>query len=317
MPQPRLRATERDAAIRAAEAKLYAARGLRPVTSMIAVDTGFGQTQIRLTEFGGENDGVPLLLLHGIASISVLAAPLLDGLDGRRVVAVDWPGHGLSGPCVLPRGASIRAHALRVLASVMNQLDFSTVDLVGHSLGAQFSLYAALDMPEKVRRMVLLGAPGAAFPGVKPVAAMKLLAVPGLGVAALSLPLSKKMFNRTNDDLLGVGALDHLGDDLVAAAYLLAGRKSNARSIASFFRRLLQRGRVRDGVALSPEELSRVAAPVLLVWGDDDSFLAPQAATSSIGSIPDAQLVRLASAGHAPWLQKEAETVRAISVHLA
>jgi pimeloyl-ACP methyl ester carboxylesterase len=313
----RLTATERDAAIGAAESKAYADRGLKPVMSMITVDTGCGPTQIRVTEFGAENAGVPVLLLHGIASVSVLAAPLLDGLEGRRVVAVDWPGHGLSGSCVLPRDASVRAHAMRVLASLMQQLDLSTVDLVGHSLGGQFSLYAALDMPDRVRRLVLLGAPGAAFAGVKPVPAMKLLAVPGLGAAALSMPLSKKMFKRTNDDMLGVGALDHLGDNVVTAAYLLAGRKRNARSIASFFRRLLRRGRVRDGVALSSEELSRVAAPVLLVWGDVDTFLTPRAAVDSIESLRDAQLVRLPGAGHAPWLQNEDETVAALKAHLS
>jgi pimeloyl-ACP methyl ester carboxylesterase len=146
---------------------------------------------------------------------------------------------------------------------------------------------------------------------------MKLLAVPGLGAAALSMPLSKKMFKRTNDDMLGVGALDHLGDNVVTAAYLLAGRKRNARSIASFFRRLLRRGRVRDGVALSSEELSRVAAPVLLVWGDVDTFLTPRAAVDSIESLRDAQLVRLPGAGHAPWLQNEDETVAALKAHLS
>lgn len=317
MSRQRLSPAARDVAILAAERAAYAHYGLEPTTRSVAVDTGFGSVDVRVTEFGASNPGVPIVLLHGIASISVLGAPLIAALEGRRVLAVDWPGHGLSGPCVLPAGVGLRSHAVRVVEAVLAGLDVAEADLVGHSLGAQFSLYAALDLPERVRRMVLLGAPGAAFIGVKPVPAMKLLAVPGLGKAVLSVPMSERMFTRNNDQMLGVGAMDHLSADLDRAGYLLAGRTSNAASIASYFRALIKWGKVRRGVGLPAEELARVRQRVLLVWGDCDVFLAPALAATSIVALRDARLIRLAAAGHAPWLQEEAAANRAIVEHLA
>ena len=309
-------ATHRDDSVRTAEAKVYAERGLHPHTTTVTVDTGYGSTEVRLTEIGRDNPGVPVVLLHGVASVTILAAPLLSGLEGRRVIAVDWPGHGLSGPCVLPKGAQLRLHAVRVLESLLDELGMGTVDLVGHSLGAQFSLYTALDAPERVRRVVLLGAPGAAFVGVKPVAAMKALALPGVGRALLSLPMSEAMFTRNNDEMLGVGALSHLGPDLSTAAYLLAGRTANAASIASYFRALLKRGSVRPENVTTYDDLAGLRVPALLVWGDADTFMAPLDASRSIVSIRDVRLQRFPTAGHAPWLQEEQATAEAIARHL-
>jgi pimeloyl-ACP methyl ester carboxylesterase len=307
----------RDGAIRAAEKAAYAHYGLVPRERYVRTDTGCGHVEVRLTEFGTDETQPPIVLLHGIASITVLAASLVPSLGERRVIAVDWPGHGLSGPCVLPQGLGIRTHATTTLASLLDTLGLEQVDLVGHSMGAQFALYAAHDLGVRVRRVVLLGAPGAAITGVKPVSIMKLLATPGLGRAMLSVPMSYGTFHRNQDLTLGPGALDDAPPKLVEAAFLLAGRRSNAASIASFFRSLIRRGAVRQGVALPLEELGRLRQAALFAWGDLDVFLAPALAATSIVAIRDVRVLRLATAGHAPWLQANAEVGAAVATHLA
>jgi pimeloyl-ACP methyl ester carboxylesterase len=146
---------------------------------------------------------------------------------------------------------------------------------------------------------------------------MKLLATPGLGRAMLSAPMSYGTFHRNQDLTLGPGALDDAPPKLVETAFLLAGRRSNAASIASFFRALIRRGVVRQGVALPLEELGRLRQPALFAWGDLDVFLAPALAASSIISIRDVRLLRLPTSGHAPWLQANAEVGAAVAGHLA
>lgn len=289
--------------VRAAERLVYGHYGLEPVESRQLVDAGCGRTEVRITELSPTAPGVPVVVLHGIGSATVLTASLFPHLAHRRVIAVDWPGHGLSGPCVLPAALGIRAHAVTTLTSLLDALDLPEVDLVGHSLGGQFSLYAAQDLGPRVRRVVLLGAPGAGLPGVKPIPAMKVLAVPGLGRAMLSVRMSERTFARTQDLALGVGVFDTSPADLTQALLLLAGRTANAASIASFFRALLRWGAVREGVAMSSADLGRLRQPVLFVWGDQDVFLSPAAAAASIVAIRDVRLLRLPTAGHAPWLQ--------------
>jgi pimeloyl-ACP methyl ester carboxylesterase len=309
--------TELDAQIRAAETTAYAHYGLEPRERLVAVETPLGPVAVRVTLFGPSASAEPpVVLLHGVASPTVIAAPLTARLTGRQVIAVDWPGHGLSGPSLLPRGTGLRQYAVAVLRALLDELELTQVDVVGHSLGAQFGLYAALDLPGRVRRLVLLGAPGAAFEGVRPTAIMKVLAVPGLGRWLLALPMSRKAFLRANADTLGAGALEDVPDELIDAAMLIGRRSDYAPSVASYFRALIKRGSVRPGVAVAAGELATVRQPTLLVWGDEDVFMRPLAAADSIGAIRDGHLVRLAGAGHAPWLQEPQRVGDAVASHL-
>ncbi|HEY5855693.1 MAG TPA: alpha/beta hydrolase [Aldersonia sp.] len=307
---------ELDARIRSSEQQAYAAYGVTGTERMVTVDSGAGPVRVRVMEFGAPNDRPTVLLLHGIASASVLAAPLLGFLRDRHVVALDWPGHGLSDPCLLAPSLDLRVHVAAVLRSVLDGLDAAEVDVVGHSLGAQIALYASLDLGPRVRRVVLLGAPGAAFEGVKPVPVMRVLALPKVGPRVLSIPMSDRQFQRNNDLALGAGALRHADPALVATLKLIGARTGNAASIAGFFHALV-RWSVRPSVQLDTDALARIRQPVLLVWGDDDVFQRPVAAARSIVSIPDSRLVRIAGAGHAPWLQALDRTGAAIGEHLA
>lgn len=306
-----------DERVRRAERLVYEHYGLIPHDRELEVDTGNGRVAVRITEFAPSAPGVPVVALHGIGSTTVLAASLFAGLPARRIIAVDWPGHGLSGPCLLPTALPLRTHVNATLTSLLDELGVTQVDLVGHSMGAQFSLYAALDVPSRVRRVVTLGAPGAAFVGVRPVPAMKALAVPGLGRALLSIRMSERTFRRTQDQILGPGAFDESPPGLVDALHLLAQRRANAASIASYFRALIRAGRVRGDVQLTPDALDRVAQPVLFVWGDQDVFLRPIAAATSIVSVRDVRLLRLPTAGHAPWLQAPTVVSDAVAQHVS
>ncbi|WP_063016523.1 alpha/beta fold hydrolase [Nocardia nova] len=311
-----LRRDDLDLRIRAAEADAYAAYGVAGTERLVELDSGFGRVFVRLTEFGALDDRPPVVLLHGIASATVLAAPLLPYLSDRRVIAVDWPGHGLSGECVLPPGMDLRAHCSAVLGSLLSEIGAATVDIVGHSMGGQFGLYAAADLGTRVRRLAVLGAPGAALRGVKPIPAMCLLALPKLGPMALSRPMPDRMFERTNDVSLGRDALRDAAPEMVVALRLIDARTGNAPSIAGFFRALVKRASVRPQVMLAGDVLARLGQPVQFVWGDDDVFLRPLAAAASIVAVRDVRVLRLPGAGHAPWLQAPERTGRAVSGHL-
>ncbi|MCW2713567.1 MAG: hypothetical protein JWN88_614 [Frankiales bacterium] len=306
-----------DARIRSAERAAYGHYGLDPQERIVVVDTALGPVDVRLSVFGtASGDEPPVLLLHGVASATVLAAPLIPYLGTRQVIAVDWPGHGLSGASTLPVGSVLRDYAVAVVSGLLDGLGIAEVDLVGHSLGAQIGLYASLELPGRVRRLVLLGAPGAGFVGVKPSFVMKVLAVPGVGRRLLSLPMSRRSFVRANEQTLGVGALDGLSDDLLTAAMLLGTRADYAPSVASYFRALIKLGSVRGGVALTSDELGRLPQPTLAVWGDDDVFMRPLLAADSLVALRDLHLIRLAGAGHAPWLQAPERVGEAVAAHL-
>ena len=112
-------------------------------------DTPVGQIHYR--ELGG---GPPLLLLHMTASSSALferVAPLLA--EGRRVIAMDTPGFGLSDPPPGPDGAI--EHYGRAVVGLLDALGIDAADVVGFHTGATIALELATVAPARVGRLVL------------------------------------------------------------------------------------------------------------------------------------------------------------------
>src|SRR5690242_3891111 len=97
----------------------------------------------------------PLVLLHGFTQTRQSWRPTIDVLDGaRRVLAPDLPGHGSSAA----RPASFPACTAYVRA-----LADGRFALGGYSMGGRIALATALAHPDRVERLVLVGAsPGLA-----------------------------------------------------------------------------------------------------------------------------------------------------------
>lgn len=105
----------------------------------------------------GQPGEKPLLALHGWLDNAASFACLAPLLTGYYVVAVDLTGHGRSAR----RSADANYHIwddLPEILGVLDQLDWDTFDLVGHSRGAIISTLLASAFPERVRRLVLLDA---------------------------------------------------------------------------------------------------------------------------------------------------------------
>jgi pimeloyl-ACP methyl ester carboxylesterase len=95
----------------------------------------------------------PYLLLHGVGSSSASWDELSKHLDGRRIIAPDYRGHGQSDAPTPPYIAEdFVADALRI----MDELGLAKVILVGFSIGALFAARIALEAPQRVERLVLV-----------------------------------------------------------------------------------------------------------------------------------------------------------------
>ena len=103
-------------------------------------------------------EGPPVVLIHGnmVSERDFEASGLLERLSrAHRVIAFDRPGFGHSNR---PRGRlwTPKAQA-KLLHAALAQLGVEQAVVVGHSMGAMVAMSLALDHPEDVRRLVLLG----------------------------------------------------------------------------------------------------------------------------------------------------------------
>jgi poly(3-hydroxyalkanoate) depolymerase len=113
-----------------------------------------GDQQLRVAVRPGDGTRTPLVLANGIGASLELLQPFVDHLDPViEVVRFDAPGVGGSPlptvPYRLPRLA-------RLLARLLDQLGYATVDLLGISWGGGLAQQFALSQRDRCRRLVLV-----------------------------------------------------------------------------------------------------------------------------------------------------------------
>lgn len=107
---------------------------------------------------GPENDGVPIVHLHGFAISGTYLMPTARLLAGRALNLVpDLPGYGRSEDRDHTLGIAALAEAVLEL---LDALELEKVVLLGNSMGCPVSLEVAHAAPERVDRLVLVSPAG-------------------------------------------------------------------------------------------------------------------------------------------------------------
>jgi pimeloyl-ACP methyl ester carboxylesterase len=245
-------------------------------------------------------DGDPVVILHGGDGEGVDWAPLMARLqDDVRLIAVDRPGFGLSDPFDYRR-VDLRAHAASFVGSLLDALGLETATLMGGSMGGFFSLVGALEHPERVHRVVLVGMP-LGLARVAPWPLRIVATVPGLSrmfmkKAASGLDAQREQYRQ----MFGIDP------DTIPELYLetrLAGVRlpGAAATWAVLLRRVAGLRGMLPEVVLT-DDIRRITQPVLLLWGDRD--MAPVAVgRQAAAQLPDARFEALGDVGHFPFLQ--------------
>lgn len=107
----------------------------------------------------GDKDAFPLLLLHGaFSSLHTYNGWVKELKQDFRIIRIDMPGFGLTGPNA--RGNHDMLMYQRCITTVLSRLGIEKCHVAGSSLGGWVSWEFAADYPEKVDKLVLLGAAG-------------------------------------------------------------------------------------------------------------------------------------------------------------
>ncbi|MDO6427854.1 alpha/beta hydrolase [Thalassotalea sp. 1_MG-2023] len=107
----------------------------------------------------GPHSERPILCLHGWLDNAASFTPLMQCLSNHSIVAIDWPGHGHSDH----RSKDAHYHFLDYvydLVLLFEQQKWSTLDIIGHSMGGMIAQAFAAAFPEKVASLTLIDAIG-------------------------------------------------------------------------------------------------------------------------------------------------------------
>jgi pimeloyl-ACP methyl ester carboxylesterase len=101
--------------------------------------------------------GQPLVLIHGgLTTIGEMQGWVEPLAKTRQVIAVEMQGHGRSADTDRPMNLTTMGDDI---AALLDYLKISKADLVGHSFGGASAIRAAIQHPEKVRRLVVISSP--------------------------------------------------------------------------------------------------------------------------------------------------------------
>ena len=101
--------------------------------------------------------GEPLVLIHGgLTTIGEMQGWVQALAKTRRVIAVEMQGHGHTPDTDRPMSFATMGDDIEAL---LDHLKIPKADLVGHSFGGASAIRAAIQQPEKVRRLVVISSP--------------------------------------------------------------------------------------------------------------------------------------------------------------
>ena len=249
----------------------------------------------------GPRDAPALILLHGFGGSLHTWDAWAARLDGAfRVIRLDLPGFGLTGPDPAGDYTDARSHA--VLMALMDHLGLSHAAVAGHSMGGRIAWTLAALHPERVDHLILLAPDGFASPGFQ------------YGVAP-KVPLLLRVLPYVLPSFLIRPSL--------AAAYADPAMVTDA--LLTQYRDLLLAPGVRRAILdrtaqqilVDPAPLlARIQAPVLLLWGEQDAMIPVRNADDYVRALPGALVVRFPGVGHVLHEEAAEGTVAAVRAFL-
>ncbi len=281
------------------------ARWAPPPSDFIAVK---GQA-VHLRDQGPRADAAPIVLLHGTAASLHTWEGWATALSKeRRVITLDLPGFGLTGPFAgqyTPddyRGDTLA----RFVIDVLDQLGVPRFIVGGNSLGGEVAWRIASLVPGRVQRLILVDASGTAFqPDSVP-----------LGFVIARLPVVRRLGEYLLPRaLVAQGVMNVYGDpgrvtsDLVDRYYELTLREGNRRALGLHLQQL------EPGA-----DSARIAAlklPTLILWGQRDHLIPLAQAAEFKRLIAGSELVVFDGLGHVPQEEDAPRTVGEVRRWLA
>ena len=259
---------------------------------LVRIQEGELALQLHYNDFGQGEETV--IMLHGSgpgasgwANFHRNVQPLVDA--GYRVILMDCPGWSKSDPIVCT-GSRSELNA-RALKGLMDALGIARAHLVGNSMGGHSANAFALNYPERVGKLVLMGGgtggPSQSVPmpteGIKLIGALyrdptveNLKRMMNVFVYDAS-SLTEELYQQRLTNILA--RRDHLENFVKSLA-------ANPRQFTDFGPRLAD-----------------ITAPTLIIWGRDDRFVPLDVGLRLLWGMPNAQLHVFNRCGH--WAQWE------------
>jgi len=249
----------------------------------------------------GPADAPVIVMVHGFSySLESWDGWAEDLRADYRVIRMDLPGHGLTGPD--PQQRYSVPQTVDFLGALLDELGLDHVTLAGNSLGGLVSWRLAAERSDLVDRLVLV-APGA-------------YSINGVTDQPVAVPMGISFYFTSAPEAMVAAASAGLFGDASRMDPALPGRVHAMMQTPGVGQALVERLEVftlPDPTA----DLARVQAPALVLWGGRDVIIPVTQAQRLAGDLPQAELITYDDLGHILHEEDPARTIADVRAFLA
>lgn len=254
-----------------------------------------GDRNIFVTEVG---EGPAVIMLHGggpgASGMSNYSKNVAALAKRFRVIVPDMPGYGRSTKKL--DHSDIWADLAKSLIGLMDAMDIEKASVVGNSLGGGAALRMALDHPERINRLVLMGPGGInTMEGDGPSEGLRAL----IGYYMGDGPSREKMAHFLRNYLVADAAL--VSEEMIEARYQSS---IDPEVVADPPLQIPANPAALANLNLSAHpKIAEIKTPVLTLWGDADKVNMPSGGRWLQENLQNCDLYLFAGIGH--WVQWE------------
>jgi pimeloyl-ACP methyl ester carboxylesterase len=217
-------------------------------------------------------------------------ADVMALLPARPWLWIDLPGYGASP--ALDFGSTVRA-----VATLLDRFELRHVDVLAQSLGGTIALRLAVERPDLIRRIALIGSQPTARLGAR---------ADGLARdAELGARARQKYYGGTGPSVAKMrnlmAELEWYDGSAVPEATVLARYRASVTPVALA-------AATDPSARVVPDDLGavlgEVTAPTLVLWGRHDPFAGPDYAAELTAALPRGDLIVLGRTAHHPQAER-------------
>lgn len=260
------------------------AKYANPPSQFISVDG----MQVHYRDEGNTSDSLPLVLIHGTgASLHTFDAWTEVLKTKKRIVRMDIPGFGLTGP--FPhKNYSIDSYA----SFINNFLEAKNIEkcvIGGNSLGGQIAWNFTANYPQKVEKLILIDAAGYPFESESVPMAFTMAKTPVIN-QLLTFLTPRFVVKKSVEDVYADKT--KVTSKLVDRYFELTLRKGNRQALVDRM--------TMENQTPNIDKIKTIQQATLVLWGDQDFLIPVSNANRFHEDLPNSTLIILKDLGHVP-----------------
>ena len=256
-----------------------------------------GGMEVHYRDQGKQIDSIPIVLIHGTgSSLHTYDNWVSELAINHRVVRMDLPGYGLTGP--FPNRDYSYKNYVGFLKDFLESIAVKKCILAGSSLGGNIAWRFTIENSDMVTKLILIDAAG--YP-------LKSKSVP-LAFTIAQIPVIQNIFTFITPRFVAKASVENVyknktkvDEELVDRYFELTLRKGNRQAFVDRFK-------VKSDT-MSHKKIKLINQRTLILWGEEDELIPSEMAYLFHDNLPNDTLVILKNVGHVPMEESPSESL--------